>query len=104
MDSHKKFRTIWEFQVRDECIAQFKEVYAADGDWAKLFSMIPGYLATELIQDCDHQSRFVTIDYWESREDFLNLRRKVGPQYRDLDIRTEQFTVSERHLGYFTEI
>ena len=104
MEARGKFQTIWQYQVRDECIAQFKEVYAADGDWAKLFSGVPGYVKTELIQDCDHQNRFITIDYWESREAFLNLRRKVGPRYRDLDIRTERLTVSEIHLGYFTEL
>jgi len=104
MESKKKFQTIWEYHVKDEYIPFFKEVYAPDGDWANLFSRIPGYVKTELIQDCDQQNRFVTIDYWESREDFLNLRRKVGPEYRDLDIRTEQLTLSEKHLGYFTYI
>lgn len=92
---------MWEYLVKDEYLTQFRKVYAADGTWTQLFRTMPGYLKTELIQDCDRQHRFITIDYWESRCDFLNMRHKIGAEYRDLDIRTEDYTESERHLGYF---
>ena len=101
METQKNFQTIWEYHVMDEHIAQFKQIYAADGDWVKLFSKFPGFLKTELIQDCDHNNRFITIDYWMSRGDFLNMRGKIGPEYQELDIRTEKFMLSENHLGYF---
>lgn len=101
MEPEKHFQTIWEYHVREEHLMQFKEVYGAEGAWVQLFSELPGYLKTELIQDCDHQNRFITIDYWESRDDFINMRDKLGREYRDLDIRSEEYMESESHLGYF---
>lgn len=96
-----KFCTVWEYRVRDEFLPQFKEVYASDGDWVKLFNKTRGFIKTELIQDVRDNNRFITIDYWDSRSDFMNMREQAGPEYQDLDIRTEKFTISETHLGYF---
>ena len=101
MESRGYFQTIWEYRVRDEYLARFEQVYATDGAWVRLFSTVPGYLRTELIRDCEHRNRFITIDYWRSRDDFLRMREEAGPEYRALDIETEVFLQSERHLGYF---
>lgn len=104
MPSLGKFCTVWEYQVREEFLPQFKEVYASDGDWVKLFTRAHGFIKTKLIQDVRDNNRFITIDYWESRSDFINMRDQSGPEYQDLDIRTEKYTVSETHLGYFQDV
>lgn len=104
MASQKAFRTIWEYQVRDECISEFKEVYASDGDWVKLFSKSHGYIKTELIQDINDQNRFITIDYWDSHADFMEMKRNAESEYQDLDKKTDKFTLSENHLGFFEAV
>jgi quinol monooxygenase YgiN len=74
----KQFLYLWEYLVKEDCIDRFKQYYAADGEWVKLFKKAPGFISTELIRDLEFPNRFITIDNWKSRKDRDNFRSQFS--------------------------
>ncbi len=95
------YSIIWEFRVVAAQRPRFEAVYAADGDWAKLFGQSHGYHGTQLLKCADEQGRYVTIDTWDSRDAFLAFRREHAEAYAGLDRDCEPLCVSEKPLGGF---
>jgi heme-degrading monooxygenase HmoA len=81
---------LWEFEVRAEAVAQFEEAYGAEGVWAQLFRAEPGYRGTTLLRDTERPRRYVTIDRWDSLEQYLAMHERTRERY-----------ASERPLGTF---
>jgi hypothetical protein len=92
---------IWEFVVRPDRVREFVAAYKADGDWARLFSLAPGYAGTDLLSSMHDAQRFVTIDRWNHPDDYVRFQERFGPQYRSLDAQLEGLTLSETKLGTF---
>jgi len=59
---------IWEYQVKEDCVAEFEKIYGEKGAWAELFKMDSGYLGTELLRGSSHH--YLTIDKWNSKKDY----------------------------------
>jgi heme-degrading monooxygenase HmoA len=94
---------LWEFVVPPEKVDAFIAAYKDDGAWAKLFAQAEGYAGTELLcsTEADQEPTFLTIDRWNSAEDFTRFRKQFGTQYRTLDTQLQVLTVRERKLGMF---
>jgi len=92
---------IWEFVVRPNRVREFVAAYNADGDWARLFSLAPGFGGTELLSSTTDAERFVTIDRWNHADDYGRFQERFGPQYRSLDTQLEGLTLSETKLGTY---
>lgn len=103
MSSAVLFSSIWKYTVRHESLEDFKRIYAPDGDWVELFRRCPGYIRTELRQDLEHPHRFISIDYWRSKEDFNAMFDLVKQDYQALDKTCDRMTHSEIHIGYFLD-
>ncbi len=91
----------WEFIIRTECVVQFEATYGPQGDWARLFSKAKGYRETQLLRDITDPGRYVTLDYWQSREAHDQFRAAHATEYQALDERCERLTVKEQKLGEF---
>ncbi len=102
MSSEPNFQSIWEYEIRDEYRAEFLDAYRSDGLWVNLFSGCKGYIKTELKQDLENHKRYLTIDYWRSQSDFLAMNQNKGDEYKRLDKQCESYTLSENHIGYFS--
>lgn len=98
------FVIVWEFRVKHNRLAEFKETYAPNGAWALLFRKADGFIETELLRDRDDRTRFVTIDKWASRDAYDVFRAKYGEEYLAIDARTEAFTDVEERVGVFETI
>jgi quinol monooxygenase YgiN len=96
-----EIQTIWDYEVRDNFIGQFKDAYGPDGEWAKLYKKCSGYIKTDLLQDLDNPNRFITIDCWQSHTALDSMIHIVAPEYEYLEKRCEAFTTSENHIGIF---
>lgn len=96
------YATLWEFLVDPALRAQFEKRYGPDGDWVVLFRRAGGYLGSELLRDRRDPTRFLTIDRWRTREDFLAFRRDHGAEYERLDRELEGLATRETPLGEFT--
>jgi heme-degrading monooxygenase HmoA len=95
------FVVLWEFRVKGEREREFDEAYAPGGEWARLFRRGKGYLATELWADPGVPRRYVTLDRWNSREEYEEFRREQRSDFEALDKRCEALMEREVHLGSF---
>lgn len=95
---------IWEYLVKEEFTSEFERAYGPDGDWVKLFSRAEDYIKTELQQDISNPLRYITIDYWKSKEARDNFRKQFAKEFEELDKRCEELTVKEVFIGDFETI
>jgi len=92
---------VWEFIIRTERAGEFEAIYGPHGDWARLFAKAEGYRETQLLRDTSNPSRYVTLDFWSSREEHERFRREHEQEYMALDERCERLTVKENKVGEF---
>ena len=62
------FVILWEFEVKPGCEKPFEDSYGPDGDWAMFFRRDTHYRETRLLRDAVRSDRYVTVDFWDSRE------------------------------------
>jgi len=96
-----KFAYLWEYTVPTQHQEQFCLIYGPQGKWVQLFSQSQGYVRTELHRDAHNPNRFLTIDYWVSREARDQFREQFASQFTALDHACEALTVEERFIGDF---
>ena len=99
--SHWKYMTMWEFRVLPGSESKFEQVYGPDGDWARLFRSSSGYITTQLVRDILTPRRYLTLDFWRSREEYESFHHQHMQEYKQMDERCEQMTESETALGSF---
>jgi heme-degrading monooxygenase HmoA len=99
-----RYLIIWEFRVRAGMEARFESAYGPCGSWAQFFSKGKGYVRTELNHDLKDSRRYVTLDFWVSREAYDDFRRKHAVEYGALDQRFEQMTEKELEIGKFERL
>jgi heme-degrading monooxygenase HmoA len=92
---------LWKFIVRQECIAEFEAAYGPQGDWATLFGKAAGYRGTRLLHDTTSRGRYITLDYWASRQAHDNFLQQYQKEYRALDEHCQRLTIEECKLGEF---
>ncbi len=92
---------VWSYVVRPECLPAFRTAYGPDGDWVRLFQRDPEYIRTNFLGDLENPTRFMTIDFWTSREAFLSFRDRFRSEFEALDKSFDRLTVQESHLGDF---
>lgn len=97
------FTTIWEFHIKPEARSQFERIYGSEGDWAQLFRRSSDYRGTTLLHDRDHPDRYLTLDYWTSREALQQFKRDHQADYAALDKRCENLTTKEVFVGDFED-
>lgn len=95
---------LWEFEVDAEKHAEFEREYGGEGEWVKLFRRGEGYRGSTLLRDSAKPRRYVTLDRWESREQYDAFRKQHADEYAAIDARCESLTRAERVIGYFEEV
>ena len=95
------FAYSWEYSVHADRITDFKTAYGPEGDWVKLFNQADGYLRTELLEDLDKPGRFVSTDFWDSRQDWEKMKLLNSAEYTRIDQACERLTDDEQFLGFF---
>jgi len=98
------FVYIWEYRVKPECVNEFKKFYGPDGDWVQLFRKADGYVKTDLHQDFSDKCRFITVDFWETKQYRDHFRVKFAEEFMILDAHCEGFTSTEKLIGDFDSL
>ena len=93
------FIILWEYQIKLEKQSEFESIYFPNGAWAELFKKSTGYLGTELLRDEINPQRYLTIDRWNSKEDYEAFMYQYEKEYKALDAQCEGLTESESLLG-----
>ncbi len=63
-----------------------------------------GFVATELNRDLKDPARYLTLDFWESREAYDAFRAQHAAEYAAIDRECEALTAEEKALGAFERI
>ena len=84
---------VWSYDVKPAQVRAFERVYGPDGDWVRLFQRAPGFAGTELRDETDNASHYVTIDRWRTREDYH--------RFKVLDACCAAMAESEHKVGDF---
>lgn len=92
---------VWEFVVRQDSREDFEEKYGPEGSWARFFQGSKSYIRTELVKDVADRLRYLTLDYWQTEEEFSRFREENLAEYERLDKEFAGLTESETRLGAF---
>ena len=95
---------IWEYQVLPEKQTDFEKIYAVNGAWAELFKKGNGYLGTELIHSTEHPAQYLTVDRWDSQENYESFLLQHKAEYENLDSQCEGLTERKSCLGKFSHL
>ena len=95
---------IWEFIVRPGNEQRFEQLYGADGEWAQFFRSGKGYRGTELNRDFKIPRRYLTLDFWASRQAYTQFRQANLAKYDAIDQSCECLTEREAEIGGFERI
>ena len=95
---------VWLFTVRAGKEGEFERIYGPNGNWAVLFRQAHGYGGTELHRSREIPRSYVVIDRWDSADAFKQFKEQFKDEYRALDLRCEELTEKEEHVGDFTPI
>ncbi len=93
---------VWEFRVKAGLEQDFEKAYASDGDWAKFFKQGSGYIKTRLLHDLNESGTYMTMDYWNSQNEYEMFKNKMQNEYNQLDKQFEKLTERETFIGTFT--
>lgn len=94
---------VWKFRPPGGGEDAFAEAYAADGAWAQLFRLAPGFLGTTLLKPTEAGGWWLTLDRWQSRADFAGFDHAFGEAYRALDAELEGVAGEEEFVGMFED-
>ncbi len=99
--SDPQYVIVWEFRIQPGVEAEFIEKYGPEGIWTWFFRGSKGYVRTELVRDVADERRFLTLDYWQSEEEYTRFRKQNLAEYERMDKEFEGFTEQETRLGAF---
>jgi ribosomal-protein-alanine N-acetyltransferase len=98
------FIVAWAFEVKPEHQRDFVRAYGPNGEWVRLFRTSDGYIKTELHRDSHNSSRYITLDFWHSREQYESFRDCAVSSYQEIDAKCEQLTQKEQLIGDFADL
>ena len=92
---------VWEFRIGSGKRREFQKVYGSEGVWAKLFRHGEGYIRTDLMRDLRTPGRYLTLDFWASREAYARFKKENRAEYHAIDEKCGSLTESEVKVGEF---
>ncbi|PYX09585.1 MAG: hypothetical protein DMG88_05625 [Acidobacteria bacterium] len=95
---------IWEFRPKAGMERMFEQTYGPGGIWAEFFRRGEGYVRTELTHDANDPGRYLTLDFWISRESYEQFRDNNLVEYGEIDQLCEEMTQAEVEIGRFERL
>ena len=98
------YLVMWQFRPRLGLEESFEQEYGPHGLWARLFATAEGFVRTELNRDLKDSGRYLTLDFWTSKEAYESFRGKHATEYAAIDQECDALTVEETPLGEFSRV
>ena len=102
--NESSYLVVWQFRPRPGAARRFEEAYGPQGPWAHLFDSAEGFIRTELNRDLKDSERYLTLDFWTSKEAYEAFRAKHAAEYGTIDRECEALTIEETSLGEFSRV
>src|SRR5438045_1256886 len=99
-----KYLIIWEFRVKAGQESRFEQAYGPDGVWVQLFGNDNEYGGTDLLADSNQAGRYVTMDFWKSKEAYDSFRERNRGEYERIDKDCAEMTEAESAIGTFERL
>jgi len=97
-------RVVWAFIVRPGAAERFEQAYGPNGPWVCLFARFAGYRGTTLSRDIGDLRRYLTVDRWETLEQWKAMRSDSRSAYSRIDRELAGLTDSEVEVGIFATV
>lgn len=95
------FYILWRYQIYPDKKAAFEKLYGPTGQWVKLFKKADGYIKTELLKSTEELNAYLTIDAWQSQDQYEQFLNDYKKEFAVIDQAGEKLTVSETKIGWF---
>ena len=92
---------VWEYDVPEEHTQTFETMYGDGGPWERLFSESAAYEGTSLLKKTGSAGGYLTVDFWQTADEYEAFLASVRSQYQTIDRECEMLTTAERCLGRF---
>jgi len=92
------YLVVWQFRPQLGAERRFEKTYGPLGPWALLFATAEGFVRTELNRDLKDSERYLTLDFWASKEAYESFRVKHAAEYAAIDRECEALTAEEKLL------
>src|SRR6266478_6098303 len=96
-----EFVIVWEFHIKAGKRREFETVYGSGGDWVCFFRHGKEYIRTELIRDVKTPRRYLTLDFWTTRQAYLQFKKENHAEYQAIDDKCMSLTEDEALVGEF---
>jgi heme-degrading monooxygenase HmoA len=93
-DSPVEYVIVWRYRVVPKRRAAFERANGPRGAWVTLFATAVGYRGTDLVRG-ELAGEYLTLDRWESRQQYDAFRSERSVDYERLDAEFEALTESE---------
>ena len=98
------YLVVWEFRPNKGVEDRFEEAYGSEGVWAELLRQGEGCIGTELNRDLKDSNRYITLDFWTSKQAYEAFRSAHLAEYESIVLECEALTESETELGTFERL
>jgi heme-degrading monooxygenase HmoA len=92
---------LFRYRVHPAQARAFEHAYGAAGPWATLFGRDPGFRRTRLFKHKEETGVYVSVDVWESKEEYDAFRARNAAAYAQLDREMHLLYLEELLLGYY---
>ncbi|HJW96737.1 MAG TPA: antibiotic biosynthesis monooxygenase [archaeon] len=89
---------IWEFHVKEGCERQFEAMNRRN--WPNFFMSSPHYRSTDIAKNLENSRIYLTVDKWDSREDFEEFKKAHRSEYDTIDSIHKELYESAKHVGW----
>jgi hypothetical protein len=89
---------VWEYEVDPSQVGEFLNAYGQEGAWVTLFRKDAAWLGTSLLRDVARADVFVSIDRWNTAEDYARFRARHAEVYTRIDAICDALTRRETRL------
>jgi heme-degrading monooxygenase HmoA len=94
---------VWKFRPPLGRDREFANAYGSNGSWSELFRKARGYRGTTLSRPMETNGWWLTVDRWDTVNDFEAFQRDFGEEYRALDADLVGIAGDEEFVGAFEE-
>ena len=91
----------YRYRVHPSQARAFEHAYGSTGPWAVLFSQHPAYRRTRLFRHKTDPAIYLTVDVWDSKDEYDQFKRVFAMQYARLDKEYSMLKLEEHLLGFY---
>lgn len=91
----------YRYRIPPSQARAFEHAFGADGPWARLFGVHPGYRRTRLFRHRQDPTVYLSVDVWDEKADWDAFRATHAAESLELDHQLHLLYLEEHLLGFY---